>query len=195
MICRFSKWRCCWFGLQQICFLIVSPYRQITDPARVTSKTVFTSHLSADILDYTCPYVFCKELWYTRAQWLSAHTHTHRDRHTCITQSDTPPHPPSPLCNMHNASFVPHAKLSSSSKFTASRTQWFAFCPLEMRLDILNFSAVRHMHFSDGLTEYRQHWRNDCCLCVYSVCVCVCIFEKRWRVWLFLCVLQEGWSL
>lgn len=102
--------------------------------------------------------------------------------HTDTLASVWPLCPPSLLCIMHNASFDPFAKLKV---YSIPVTQWFAFCPLESRLDILNFSAVCHMHFSDRLTEYRQHWRNDCCLCVCVTCVCVYFWEKNMA---FVCV-------
>lgn len=96
--------------------------------------------------------------------------------------------PPSPLSNMHNASFSVRAKLSQSSKFTASLTQWFAFCPLESRLDVLNFSVASHAFFrrTDRMqTALAEGLLLVCvtCLCVYkkepSLCVCAlsCIVQ------------------
>ncbi len=116
---------------------------------------------------HTTPVIWCSG-WYLLHKTVifgsSMTPFTHRQ--TCISQSN-PSSPPLQTCTM-----LPSL---SSSKFTASLTQWFAFCPLESCLNIQNFSAVHHMHFSDGLTEYRQHWRKDCCLCV-CVAACVCVY-------------------
>ncbi len=101
-------WRRLWLGFSRhrlvlsYCFTL----QTITDPAKVTSETVFTPHLSSDVQDDT----FYTKPWYSAAQWLPSHT----DRLASV--SLTPPLPPAlylPSANMHNASFIVQLKVYS----------------------------------------------------------------------------------
>ncbi len=163
------------------CFHIVSPYRQsrILQRSHQKRSSRHTCHLMFRMIPFAqnCD---------TRQLNDSLHTQTDTLASVSLTPPPPPPphRPPSPLCNMHNASFVLQLKVYSIPN------TMICILPTGIAPGYPEFfSHASHAFFrrTDRILTALAEWL----LLVCVTCVYVYFQEKNMAC---VCVLQEGWS-
>lgn len=178
-------------AIAAICFLIVSPNRQsqILQGPHQKRSSRHTCHLIYQ--DYTCLYMSSGKNRDTWEHNDSLHTQTD----ILASFSLTPPSSISPL--QHAQCFLrsPRQTQLQLKVYNIPNTM-ICILPTGIAPGYPEFfSRASHAFFrwTDRIQTALAEWLLLVCV---QCCVCMCIFEERtWRVCVFVCVLQEGWSL